>query len=74
MERKKQPLWVWGALLIGGGVFANLVLTAMRPPGPLTQAQRAEMLGQGVATLAAIVTGVVLIVVHFVRSKRGGDG
>jgi len=71
MAGKKQPLWWWGVMLIFGGVFANVVLTAMRPAGSLTSAQRAQMLGQGIATLGAIVTGIVLIVVYFVRSRRG---
>jgi hypothetical protein len=59
----------WGGLLILAGALANVV-TSMIPPPPGDQAARGFAFGRGVTTLAAVVTGVVLIVLHFVRRAR----
>jgi len=72
MERKKHPLWWWGLMLIVGGACGGGIINMIDPiQPPLSPGQRAELLGRGIAILGVILTGVVLIVVHLVRSRRG---
>ena len=51
-----------GFLCILGGAAAQV----LGPPA----ANQSEALGKGTATLLFFIAGVVLIVMHFVRSKR----
>ena len=68
---KGVALWQWGLFCITGGVVANVVVMAQQSPtGPLTAEQRGQAFGRGLATLLFIITGVVLIILHFVRRKR----
>ena len=69
---KRLPLWLWGLLCIVGGTLANSVaiITGHAPKPPLTDAQRGEAFGRGLATFVFVIVGVVLIILHFVRRKR----
>lgn len=63
-------LWQWGLFLIIFGLLANQMLTALMPlTPPLTNAQQGEAFGRGVGTFLSVMTGVVLIIVHFVRRR-----
>lgn len=66
-------LWQVGALLIIGGVVANIfspmIMELLPPPGNHDEAM-GRAFGRGLATVLCIIIGVVLIVVHFVRSSR----
>ena len=74
MQRKKQPLWFWGVILIILGPAANAFLRMVDPiQPPFTSAERGELVGRGVASLAAIITGIVLIIVDRVRAGRQKD-
>jgi hypothetical protein len=68
--RKKLALWQWGLLAIFGGVAANLMM-GMQQSGGSSATARGEALGRGVAALLFIVVGLTLIVIHFIRRKRG---
>jgi hypothetical protein len=70
MDRlKKIALWQWGLIVVMAGVMSNLLMR-MQPPSGNAAAQRAVVLGRGVATLLFLVVGLVLIVLHFVRRNR----
>ena len=64
------PLWLWGLIVIVAGVAANVVMSNLQlfPEG--SDAARGEAFGAGVTVLLAIIAGVVLIIMHFVRRKR----
>ena len=70
---QRFTLWQWGLLVIFGGIMANLLTGLMPPPGD-SAAARGQAFGRGAATLIAVVAGVVLIVMHFVRHKRPAPG
>lgn len=55
-----------GAMILGASMFAGAVTSQMFR-GPMTNEQRAMMLGAGIAVLAGVVTGIVFIVIHFTR-------
>jgi polyferredoxin len=67
---KRIPLWQWGLLVIIAGLMAN-VLMSMLPAPDGAAAARGQAFGRGLATLVAIIAGVVLIVMHFVRRPAG---
>lgn len=70
MDRlKRLALWQWGLITIFAGVLANVVMSFQAPSGG-SAAARGAALGRGVATMLFVIAGVVLIVMHFVRSKR----
>ena len=71
---KKQPLWVWGLMLIGGAGFAGVFTTMIGGGGALSPDARAMMVGSGAVVFLAMVTGVVLIVLHFLRGGRKDGG
>ena len=70
-KMKKWSLGMWGFILICSGPIAFVLLPYDRPPGPLTDDQRAQMMGHGLGTLLPLVVGVVLVVIHLVRRKKG---
>lgn len=65
---KAQPLWFWGLTMIVAGVAANLsngiLITAQGLTGA---AARGAKFGGGIASLFFVLSGVVLIVMHFAR-------
>ena len=69
---KRIALWQWGLFCIVGGTLPNSVaiITGNAPKPPLTDAQRGEAIGRGLAALVFVIAGVVLIILHFVRRKR----
>ena len=70
MERLKNvALWQWGLIVIGAGVAAGLLAGLQSPPAG-SDAARGAAFGRGAVTLLAVIAGVVLIVMHFVRQKR----
>jgi hypothetical protein len=70
MDRlKKFALWQWGLIVIMAGVISNLLMR-LTPPSGDAAAQRAVVLGRGVASLLFLVVGLVLIVLHFARRNR----
>ena len=67
---KRFALWQWGLLFISGGLVASMLSGLIQSPAGRTAAQRrAEALGSGAGAVLLILTGVVLIVVHFVKRK-----
>jgi lipoprotein signal peptidase len=63
--------WQLGLLLILAGPLANSVLTTFDPlVPPLTNAQRGQAFGRGLASVVFVVAGVVLVVRHFFQRKR----
>ncbi len=72
-SRKQGPqqiaLWQWGLIVITAGVVANMALGFLPPPGNSAAAQ-GQAFGRGLVTVLAVLTGLVLIVVHFVRGRR----
>lgn len=69
---KQQPLWFWGYCCIFGGIFSNLAMTMLIDSGNLRRSQeKASQLGAAVGGGIMILIGIVIIVVHFVRKKRG---
>jgi polyferredoxin len=74
--RKKQtvPLWQWGLLLLIAGLIANLAVGMLLPklaPAPAgSDAAWGQAFGRGLVTVLAVLAGLVLIVLHFVRRKR----
>lgn len=74
LERlRKFPLAAWGGLCIFGGLMAGLITPLVMPP-QTGAAARGAAVGRGLATLMFVVTGVVLIVLHFVRGGGGKSG
>jgi len=75
MSKSKSPskrlaLWQLGLLLIIVGPLAYTFLSLIWPlEPPLTNEQRGQAFGRGVASVLAIIAGIVMIVVHFVRRK-----
>ncbi|NQV28109.1 MAG: hypothetical protein HQ518_27470 [Rhodopirellula sp.] len=68
---KRINQWQLGLLLILAGPLANSVLTTFEPlVPPLTNAQRGQAFGRGLASVVFVVAGVVLVVRHFVQRKR----
>ena len=70
----KKPLLYLGVLIMTAGVGSGAIARSMMPS--LGLSSREELLGAefgaGAVQLLSIVTGVVLIVIHFVRARRGG--
>jgi hypothetical protein len=68
---KIPALWQCGLLLMVFGPLANIlagmVLTA--PAG--SAAARGQAFGRGLAAALAVITGFVLIILHFVRGRGG---
>ncbi|XZE52100.1 hypothetical protein SH139x_003782 [Planctomycetaceae bacterium SH139] len=70
IERLKNvALWQWGLLLIIAGVLANVAMGLQASPAG-SAAARGEAVGRAVFTLLAVMAGVVLIAINFVRQKR----
>ena len=71
IDRARQfTLWQWGLFAILGGVLGNQLQSAIDPlTPPLSNAERGEAFGRGLVTVLAVITGIVLIVLHFVRRK-----
>jgi polyferredoxin len=67
----KFALWQWGLTCIFGGIVANFVSPLVMSTPANTAAARGQAFGRGLATLLAIIAGIVLIVMHFVRRNRG---
>ena len=68
---KKLALWQLGLLLIIAGPLAYTAMTIVMPlEPPLSNAERGQAFGRGLASLLAVVAGIVMIVIHFVRRKR----
>lgn len=67
---KQLPLWQWGLLAIIVGVLGNMLHSMVDPlTPPLSNAERGEAFGRGLVTALAVITGIVLIILHFVRRK-----
>ena len=64
--KKKQPLWLWGILLIVGGMAGGMLA---RPVDVTSEFGRGQAFGVGLMQLAAIVAGAILIVVGIVRAR-----
>ncbi|HUG89558.1 MAG TPA: hypothetical protein VML55_01910 [Planctomycetaceae bacterium] len=56
-------------IVIFAGLVANLVMGLLPPPSG-SAAARGQAFGRGAATLVALIAGVVLIVMHFMRKRR----
>jgi hypothetical protein len=69
--RPHIPLWQWGLLVIIAGLVANMFMGLMPAPSGGSAAARGQAFGRGVATVLAIIAGLVLIIMHFVRRKPG---
>ena len=67
---KKVALWQWGLIVICAGVAGGAFASLSASPGR-SAADRGAALGRGVATLVFILAGVALIIMHFVRRRRG---
>ena len=67
---KAIPLWQWGVITILAGMLSNMVLGMAGSGGGSSAQQRAEALGRATATGLCVVAGIVLIVMHFVRSRK----
>ncbi len=68
MKKNRQPLWLWGVILIVGGIAAGLFLG---PATGATEFEQGEAFGQGLAMIGFIVIGLVLIVVDVARGRKG---
>jgi hypothetical protein len=67
---KRITLWQIGLLLVLAGPLAYTVLMTFDPlVPPLTNAQRGQAFGRGLASVLFVVAGVVLVVLHLVRRK-----
>lgn len=67
---KQLTLWQWGLFAIIVGVLGNMLQSIVDPlTPPLSNAERGEAFGRGLVTALAVLTGVVLIVLHFIRRK-----
>ncbi len=62
-------LWQWGLLCIVAGPSASIFMGIMGPSGNTAEA-RGAALGRGLAAVVFIIVGIVLILVHSLRSKR----
>ena len=70
MERKQQPLWLWGLVLILAAGASFAILGPVQGTGP----QRwGEAFGRGIVQAGALLAGVVLIILHFARSQDRDD-
>ena len=68
---KQFALWQIGLLLIIVGPLAYTLLEIVWPlKPPLTNEQQGQAVGRGLASILAIIAGVVMVVLHFVRRKR----
>ena len=65
----RVPLWQWGLLLIIAGLIANFVVGALMPPASGSAAARGQAAGRMAVMVLAVMAGVALIVMHFVRRK-----
>ena len=70
-EKEAVAGGVGRALVIASSVFAGAITSQGVPQGPLSATERGQMIGRGIVVLAGIITGIVLIVLHFTRSRRG---
>lgn len=67
----RLALWQIGLLLVIAGPLANIFLSMVWPlEPPLTNEQRGQALGRGLAALVSVIAGIVMIVLHFVRRSR----
>lgn len=69
---KQLPLWQWGLFLIVWGPLAAIAsgFIMNAPAVPVTAADRGAAFGRGLVSVLCIITGVVLIILHFVRRRR----
>lgn len=71
--RRRLALWQLGLLMIVAALVSNvvspLVMTALPPPSNQAEAM-GRAFGRGLAVFLCVITGVVLIIVHFVRRAR----
>lgn len=69
----KFPLWKMGLILLVaaalGSVVSPLVMGLLPPPADRNEAL-GRAFGGGLVTFLVAATGVVLIVIHFVRQRR----
>ena len=65
----RVPLWQWGLLLIVAGLVANFAVGELMPQASGSAAARGQAAGRMAVMVLAVVAGVVLIVMHFVRRK-----
>jgi hypothetical protein len=63
-------MWNLGLLIIFAGIAANPIVGMILPAPPDSAAARGQAAGRAVATVLAIITGVVLVVVDLVRRNR----
>jgi hypothetical protein len=62
-----------GAMCIFGGIAANIIMPMIMRMGPApanSAAARGQAFGAAAAALLFIITGIVLIILHFVGRKR----
>ena len=73
---KKYSLGMNGLIVILAAITAGMVMNMMSPARkpPLTYSEMGEQFGQGLVVVAGIVVGLVMIVIHFVRGRRDGNG
>ena len=64
---RKFSLLQWGLLCFAGVGVSSAAMLALRPA-----ASRAEAAGRATAQLLIVITGVVLIALHFFRRRNGG--
>ncbi|MFN0052335.1 MAG: hypothetical protein ACKV0T_09085 [Planctomycetales bacterium] len=74
---KKKPegfqsfaLWQWGLFLMLAGPLGNMVSGFVFPIVGNSEAARGQRFGQGLVTFLCVIAGAVLVIIHFVRSKR----
>ena len=65
----KFNLWQWGLICIFSGLMVNMLMMAGRPTHRLSVEESAALYGGLAGTSLVIITGIVLIVMHFVRRK-----
>ena len=69
---KQQPRWFWGYCFIFGGIFANLAMTLLIQSGELRRSlARESQLGAAIGGGILILVGIVIIILHFVRKRKG---
>lgn len=68
---KKLPLWFYGYLFIFSAIFTNLLMIEAIDAMDMRRAnERAAQIGSGIAGIILILTGIVLIILHFTRRKK----
>ena len=70
-DSRKLALWQIGLLLILAGPLAHEFLALVWPlTPPLTNEQRGQAFGRGLASILSVVAGVILVAVHLVRKRQ----